>query len=521
MYTLTPKVAVPARLLAFALIGAACIVTPHRLPASTADPGIVRTKDGPLQGTLLSGGRRFLGIPYAQPPVAHLRWRAPQRVTPWTALRTATQFASHCPQNAGLGGFSASSDTEDCLYLNVFTPSGPTARLPVMAWIPGGGLHSGESDDYDGQAMAEQGHVIVVTLNYRVGILGFFALPALRHVVPAADFGLLDQQAALRWIQRNISAFGGDPENVTLFGESAGADSVIAQLVAHGSDGLFRRAIIASSAYSVKTTSLDEAMTNADAFARASGCRVTDTICLRHLPVTAILKLQGRFLSPMIIDGAVVPEDLADAVRAGRFKHVPILNGTNREEYRFYQALSMQAPHGNELLRSVVDGLKKKYPTVDSLIAANYAGPAMSAEEATTLALTDAIFACPARAFDRWASRYSPVFAYEFADLDAPWYIKAAEYRIGAGHTSELQYIFPGFHGASGTPSPLSGSQQALSNSMIRAWSDFATRGVPTVPGQVPWKPYENAADNIEVFSPAETATSHEFASVHRCAVWD
>ena len=184
-------------------------------------PTFAVTEEGIVRGITTATTREFRGIPYAAAPVGDLRWRAPQRHAPWHGVLDTTQFANHCPQVAG--AFGRASTTEDCLFLNVFTPRHPAARRPVMVWIHGGALVTGESDDYDATRLVEQGDVIVVTINYRLGTLGFLAHPALTGESPdhvSGNYGLLDQQEALRWVRRNILRFGGDPSNVTIFGEA-------------------------------------------------------------------------------------------------------------------------------------------------------------------------------------------------------------------------------------------------------------------------------------------------------------
>ncbi len=208
----------------------------------------VTVEQGPLVGAVDGPVVRYQGIPYAAPPVGPLRWQPPQPPPSWTEEREATAPGARCPQLAAAPGTphaTAASDTEDCLTLNVTAPAGttPNARRPVLVWIHGGGFSAGAGSDVDPHRLVEAGPMIVVTVNYRLGVLGFLGLPGLPG---SGSFGLLDQQQALRWVQRNIAAFGGDPGNVTLAGESAGADSVCAQLAAPGSAGLFRRAVLQS-----------------------------------------------------------------------------------------------------------------------------------------------------------------------------------------------------------------------------------------------------------------------------------
>jgi para-nitrobenzyl esterase len=222
--------------------GAAEAQTPALTP-------VVRTVEGAVQGMVTNGVSEFLGILFAAPPVGELRWRPPQDVTPWTTTLAATKFGKTCAQPVR-GIFTRPSNNEDCLYLNVYTADplpDATAKRPVMVWFYGGGLFSGESDDYDGSKLARRGGAVVVTLNYRVGAFGFFSHPAINgEGHPAINYGIMDQQAALKWVQRNIAAFGGDPGNVTIFGQSGGGSSVTSNLQSPLSKGLFHRAIVQS-----------------------------------------------------------------------------------------------------------------------------------------------------------------------------------------------------------------------------------------------------------------------------------
>src|SRR3984957_8795243 len=250
---------------------------------------VAGTANGAVRGLASGAVDEFLGIPYAAPPVGALRWQPPQPAAGWPGVRDATQFAPHCPQVAG--PFGQASTSENCLYLNVFTPSQRQAGAshPVMVWIHGGALVSGESNDYDPTQLVADG-VTVVTINYRLGALGFLAHPALADANgQSGDYGLMDQQAALRWVQRNIASFGGNPHNVTIFGESAGGLATLSQVASPQARGLFQRAIAESGSYNLTQTSLANAETAGEAFATKAGCASQTGACLRSLPVSTIL----------------------------------------------------------------------------------------------------------------------------------------------------------------------------------------------------------------------------------------
>ena len=242
-------------------------------PAERHNTGnrIVATADGRLRGQAAGTIDEFLGIPYAAPPVGPLRWRPPQPAAHWTGVRPATKFGPHCPQTGS--PFGLASMSENCLFLNVYAPAGSLrGSLPVMVWIHGGDLTAGESNDYNPAGLVRDG-TVVVTINYRLGALGFLADPALKSPNGSSgDYGLMDQQAALRWVQQNIRQFGGNPRNVTIFGESAGGLSVLSQLVSPAARGLFTKAIIESGSYSLLQPSLATAEASGEAFAAKAGC---------------------------------------------------------------------------------------------------------------------------------------------------------------------------------------------------------------------------------------------------------
>jgi para-nitrobenzyl esterase len=288
---------------------------PVNLNAQESNP-LVFTFSGPVRGTVSSPGvHEFLGIPYATPPVGNLRWRPPVPHAPWFTPLEATQFGNHCPQPAS--PFGIASVTEDCLFLNVFAPASSDFfhPHPVMVWIHGGAFVFGESNDYDPTAMAQDG-VIVVTINYRLGALGFLAHPAFAAEPTdpdragdfqtgfAGDYGLMDQQLALAWVRDNILFFGGDPLNVTVFGESAGGLSVFSQLQSPPAAGLFHKAIIESGAYSLDTQTLAAAEAAGTTFAASTGC-ASQTAPARPRP--ACVRLLSRWCSPTRIRRAIRP----------------------------------------------------------------------------------------------------------------------------------------------------------------------------------------------------------------------
>jgi para-nitrobenzyl esterase len=529
------------------LLATAAFLTASAGPAAakSTDPTLVKTNKGYVQGFINGNVREFLGIPYAAPPTPALalRWMPPKAHARWRTPRDATQFANHCPQNASV--FGKYSDNEDCLYLNVFTPvpNGSRQRLPVMVWIHGGAFVVGESDDYDATNLVEDGNVIVVTFNYRLGVLGFFADPALdaeHH--PVANYGLMDQQFALKWVRQNIARFGGNPHQVTIFGESAGGLSVLCHLASRKSAHLFRRAIVESGAYQVKLPlpTLAKAETAGEAFATEVGCTGSDpaavATCLRALTVDQILAQpeEGATAESVpIVDGKILTQQLAASFGSGRFNRVPVIDGTNRNEWNLFVALDYDVLQGAPLAAAdypaavgELIGAAPDSALVALVVAhyplANYGTP----DEALGAVGTDAGFACPALFTDRLLSMYVPTYAYEFND-PAPPNLLAATYPagfpgfpdgLGAPHASELIYLFDPLGGLSPT---FTADQEILSSAMIAYWTGFATatnRNLSTVM----WSPYTFASGAMESLVPPtpQAESDSDFSTEHNCAFW-
>jgi para-nitrobenzyl esterase len=472
----------------------------------------------------------FRGIPYAAAPVGDLRWRPPLEPERWHGVRDATSFGAHCPQVAT--PFGTPSATEDCLFLNVFTPlntnAGRPHLLPVMFWIHGGGLVVGESDGYDPSQLVAQ-DVVVVTINYRLGELGFLAHSALAAESPngaSGNYGLLDQQAALRWVQRNIRAFGGDPDNVTIFGESAGGLSVHSQLASPPAAGLFHKAIVESGAYSLVQPSLSTAEAAGAAFAASAGC--TDpsaaAACLRSLSVEAILAHQTAGTMVPNLDGFVLPQTIRAAFTAGEFNRVPVIEGSNHDEWRLFVAQT-EATTGTPLtaagyIPAIAATLGVPVP-VAAAIASVYP---LTAYPSPSVALgavgTDVVFACNARLSSRLLTQYVPTYQYEFNDPNAPMlFFSSISFPTGAYHASELQYIFNILE----TPVPnpgLAPAQQELSGAMVGYWTRFAHTGDPNANGAPAWPLYGSSSDQFQSLRPPIPAAGTGFAIDHECAFW-
>jgi para-nitrobenzyl esterase len=496
------------------VIGTACT-------ANAAEDSAVMTEQGGVAGIVTPTLRKFLGIPYAAPPVGDLRWTPPQPHARWDMPLDATQFRNHCPQVASV--FGVASVSEDCLFLNIFTPNDEEngrRGSPVMVWIHGGALTVGESDDYIPTKLVQQGHVIVVTINYRLGAFGFLAHPALSGESPdhiSGNYGLMDQQFALKWVQRNIAAFGGDPRNVTIFGESGGGLSVFSHLASPLAAGLFHGAIVQSGAYELSLPTLADEESHGLAFAVSVGCKDQSAQCLRSKSVKKILANWGLFDSNPNVDGKLLRQSLDTAVATGQFNRVPVMQGTNHDEWRLFVAL-------DELSGAPIPAAA--YPSAIVDLVGPDAAPLVLAEypldnfASPSLALgavgTDLIFACPARGADQVLSTQVPTFAYEFNDSNAPEvFLPPVSFPYGATHVSELLYLFQ-----LSRPGELNAQQQILSDNMVRYWVQFARSGNPNGPGLPFWPRYESATDKFQSLVLPSPMPEFGFATDHKCDFW-
>ncbi|HZQ21942.1 MAG TPA: carboxylesterase family protein [Terriglobales bacterium] len=495
------------------------------LPAfATADRAIVTTERGPVRGVMTETLRAFLGIPYAAPPVGKLRWRPPEDHALWFRPLDASRFANHCPQQASV--FGTASVTEDCLYLNVFTPrpseeANRSRTYPVMVWIHGGAWTVGESDDYMPTKLVQQG-VIIVTINYRLGALGFLAHPALSAESPdhiSGNYGLMDQQFALKWVQRNIAALGGDPENVTIFGESAGGRSVLMHMASPSAATLFHRGIIESGAYfGLNTPTLADEESHGENFAASIGCSNQSARCLRSKSVKKLLANWGLFDSSTNVDGKILPESPDTAFVTGQFNHVPLIHGANHDEWRFFVALSFDlsgAPITPDDYPSVVESMVG--PDVAPLVLAEYPLDNYDSPDLAVGAIgSDSIFTCPARAVDQVLSAQVPTFAYEFNDTNAPeLFLPPVSFPYGATHGSELRYLFDLTWGGQ-----LDGQQEELSGAMLRYWTQFANSGDPNSSGLPFWRQYDVTTDEFQSLVPPTPMTNFGFSTDHKCDFW-
>jgi para-nitrobenzyl esterase len=511
------------------------------LPAALASPTdpVIDTTNGQLQGKVGVSTIEYLGIPYAAAPVGALRWMPTQPYGTWTGIFPANAFGSACPQVSPTDS-SLVIGNEDCLFLNVYTPLGKTTTKPhnraVMVWIHGGGLDKGAGSDFDPTPLVTGGDVVVVTFNYRLGLLGFFAeleLDSEGHL--AANYGLMDQQFALQWVKNNIEAFGGDPTRITVFGESAGGLSVYSQLASPLAAGLFDQAIDQSGSYAgfaphyrpfilriakAETTGYPPFILSGAAYASAAGCSDGDTTCLRATTPTALVDALGSGPPYPVIDGTLLTQTPGDAFSSGNFNQVPIIAGNNHDEYRYFVGEMQPALTNSDYDSSFA----KTFGTIASSVEAEYPlvtsppPPGNETELELSSAGTDGIFVCPARRAETELAGYVPVWAYEFADENAPPPpsppYPTVDFPLGAYHSADVQYLFDKGTITPGTP------EGDLSAAMISYWTEFAKKGDPNSSIQVHWPPYEPTAERRLSLVPSAIAveTGPEFNSFHMCS---
>jgi len=503
-----------------------------------AAPLVVTTEAGDVRGSTAEGVRAFLGIPYAAPPVGDRRWRAPAQGEPWEGVRDATVAGPPCPQIIPV--VNAPTGVEDCLYLNVLTPDPlPTGPAPVMVWIHGGGFTSGEGRQFtgttDGREIAAATGTIVVTFNYRLAQLGFLAHYALTNEDPthpaSGNYGIEDQVATLEWIERNIAAFGGDPENVTIFGESAGGWSVCALLASPLSGGLFHRGIIQSGPCTTKLAKLGAAEDQGERFAEQLGCGdAIDVLdCMRSAPPEKIMAAlppdpafafsDGEFGSWLpILDGYVLTENIAESFASGSFHRVPLLVGSNTDEGSLFVALShdhrgrpLEASQYRDRLsllfgrdEATIDAVEEAYPL------ANYASPGL----ALSASFGDAALACPSIETARLTAPHVPTYLYQFEYAGADFPIPlAGDLPLGAFHSAEVQFAFD----TPATEDPFTDEEQTLADTMVGYWTRFAATGDPNG-GDAPLWPVLDSQDRHLVLGTEIGAATG--ARTEACAFW-
>jgi len=459
----------------------------------------VRAQQGVLVGAAADGVESFKGVPFAAPPVGPLRWRMPQRPAAWRGERPAADYGAICiqPPSNGDPGVGPLPMSEDCLTLNVWTPEKRgDAPLPVMVWIHGGGYNNGSGTAalYDGTNLARRG-VVVVTVNYRLGRLGFFDHPALAAErapgEPAANYGLMDQIAALEWVRDNAAAFGGDPSNVTVFGESAGGVAVTQLMVAPSARGLFHRAVVQSGMGRQRSAELaldrpgrPSAQSLGRAWARGAGLAPDATAeVLRAVPAEGLLNPMPAFYSDnLIVDGLVLTEDVVEAFAAGREAAVPLILGANSAEFWWIRPADAGAYGRTDDAMTEAEH--------DALLAA-YGGP----EGYDQHVVSDLVFNEPARHLARLhAAAGHPTFLYRFDVVPG----SNPEPSGGATHASERPYVFDNLHTVG---RPMGQRDARAAAAMADYWTTFAASGNPNGPGRPAWPEFGAERDRLLEFT--------------------
>ncbi|MBI1361599.1 MAG: carboxylesterase family protein [Alphaproteobacteria bacterium] len=537
-------------------------------PADTAQASnVVQTDAGPVQAVERNGMRNWFAIPYAAPPVGALRWTPPSPAAHWTTPLANTASGSPCLQTSN-SPFRSKGDSEDCLYLDVHAPASGAGPFPVMVWIHGGAFLTGASGDYaDPSPLVSKG-VIVVAMNYRMGAMGFLGDPSLAaEDGSVGDYGIMDQQAALRWVKTNIAAFGGDANNVTIFGESAGGFSVLTHLASPLSAGLFNKAIVESGAYGVngqltrdeleaKSRTAAEAAVKAagaDAGAACAGDKITAD-CLRGLPEAVVRDhLLTAFTTavPSVIpsvDGKVLPQTIKATFDAGAENKVPVINGSNEDEYRLFLAISEMGARAAKSPPDT-DPADKSFlmsPAIYAMSAKRLAGqagvPAKTLTEkdyplsaygddkslqpsfASAAAATDSIFSCNGlNVSKKIAQEGSPVWMYEFRNQSAPPIVGVVDgkYQLalpqGAAHASEIPFVM----NMTDLQTP---ENKDLQTAMSQYWVNFARTGDPNGEGVPEWPGFaKGSVQALDVASGGGVTSldAAAFADQHKCgSVW-
>jgi para-nitrobenzyl esterase len=550
-----------------AFVGLAAAVAIFTSFTGPADAQTVTTPGGTFpgetfQGVAGNGITTFLGIRYAADPTGNLRFAPPAPPPAVAGTVNATQFGSPCPQPAS--PFGTASNDEDCLFLNVYVPGSTvsaTNRLPVMVFYHGGAFVFGEGSIYNPTQMAIEGKTIIVTINYRLGILGYLADAALDTASAqnaSGNYGLRDQQFALRWVKQNISAFGGNPNNVTIFGESAGGFSVCANIVSPAATGLFQRAITESGPCATPLPTKAAAEAGGAAIVSELGCAdataAATVACLRALPISTILQVQAGVTNASSlaslfsffpnVDGVIIPQQPILSIALSQYNHVPVIEGTNHDEGRLFIALAFDLNPGVGPLTAA------NYPAAVASIAATAVqeGQAALGSSSTTSSsstqqeiaqitqeilneyplknfsspdvalatiLTDSGFSCPANVTSELFSLETPTFAYEFNDENAPMlFLPPVSFPYGATHTDELQFLF------NFPNDPLSANEQQLAATMKGYWTNFARNGNPNGSGDAFWPGLSILSDDIQSLTPPTPSTEFNFAQQHKCQFW-
>lgn len=522
----------------------------QKLDQAAQDPAVVKTESGLVRGVYRNGSLEFRGIPYAAAPSGDRRWAAPQPAAPWKGIRDASQFGPACPQVARFN-LTEGSDNEDCLSVNVSLPekfdrkSG--AKLPVFIWIHGGGFVGGSSSLYRLDQLARDGGIMVVSMNYRLGVFGWMPHPSFDADMNGA-YGLEDQRAAMRWVQRNIAAFGGDPNNVTVGGESAGGGSTCHHLASpEAVNGLFHKAIIQSAGCLQPMPKVEEIYPVGLKLGEMVGCSDPKTAlqCLRKAPLNKLLDAQTQVAGTTImaygptVGSKTVSRGVGEAVKTGQIMKVPLLMGGTKDEIRLYIAYDHQAGRpvtrenyekhvrgwfgstADEQNRKIPEKVLRKYKLKKNDVPAEALGSLVSSYN-PNVGINNCLFLHTATSF----SQHLPaIYQFEFDDPAAPVLgvgIAAKPdpgFKLGSVHSSELNYLFPNLSNTSKIDAPdLAPASQELANKMVAYWAEFVKSGVPSAASSPAWPKFKGGK-TVMLLKPGKVGL-YNAGKAHQCDFW-
>ncbi len=520
-------------LLVGAMVWLAACASLAAQPETGSEFATVRTASGQVRGKISNDGtvEVFKGIPYAAPPVGELRFKAPRPAASWSGVRDALEAGSPCPQTGRLA-----STNEDCLHLNVWAPHrAKKGKLPVMVFIHGGGQRVSAAHEHNADWLVTRGKpVVYVAMNHRLNIFAFYAHKELTAEDPqlgSGNYAALDQIQALRWVRDNIANFGGDPKNVTIFGESGGAQATCLLMTSPIARGLFHKAISQSAPCQWQYfPSLTASEAKGADIATQLGCKEPNPLpCLRSLPASAILAKESGATTDTAAaqpawGGGIFPLSMREAFASGQINRVPLMQGSNRDEAAFQLAPRYDG-RGNPVTA-------EQYPTIlkdflgQSRVAAVMEQYPLAAYQSPTYALiavlsdsgmitNNRIGHCNLHLASQLASPHVPAYAYEFADRTAPYPAPiwdAPGNLVAAAHTKDLSYLF---HLSELTP-----DQRKISDAMIGYWTNFATTGNPNGKGLPAWPEFKQDKQMVMKFESTSIAADADYYSRHKCKFW-
>ena len=500
---------------------------------------IVYTDVGGLEGKVIDKKIiEFKGIPYAEPPVGELRWEATRPVKAWDGILNAKKYRNFCPQIQAYGD-NLENFNEDCLYLNISTPIKnrkkhlKDQKLPVLVWVHGGAFERGAGELYDLKKIAESG-IVAISINYRLGIFGFIANSNFNKDMNG-NYGIEDQREALRWIKRNISAFGGDPNNITIAGESAGGGSICMHLASNeSSSGLFNKAIIQSAPCLAPLPNFNEQYKTSDAIFKEAGCDSAEDklSCMKKQPAEKLVRIGDKVLqsatilrySP-VIGGKDNPVSNIQAFSRGEFLKVPTINGSTKQELAYYTYYDSLIDHKKitkenyrnkiaQIYKKNADKVEREYP-LDRFESPIQAFSTVISDFNPNVPLSS----CLSLASGKTMSRYTDLYQYEFSDDNVPIFIINKWYHIGAVHSSELVYFFDGFTDSNHYINPkMNKESKNLAHNMRTYWYNFIIEDKPFAKGEADWGLFKSNKDVLKL--DPEKIKSEDIWKNHKCDFW-